>query len=154
MKTLQVSACQLTKSIPSFLLKPLFILITTGFCVFSTAGDLENIFVDLNEKINPGVVSISVTKKLNESLVQLFPGFYMPKAPSEISGAGSGFVIDPKGIIVTNSHVVSNVDKIEVQFLKATKRLIRPRLLGRDKLSDIAVLKGGCEVPSEGFKTG
>lgn len=133
--------------------KFVFIFTAAAFCFFSKASDLEKIFIDLNEKINPGVVSISVTKKLNESFVQLFPGFYMPRIPPEVSGAGSGFVIDKKGLIVTNSHVVSNVDKIEVQF-KDSKKTYPAKLLGRDKLSDIAVLKVNVHFPLKPLKLG
>ena len=109
-------------------------------CFFTEATVPENIFIELNEKVNRGVVSISVTRKANERLIQLAPGFYLPRFHPEISGTGSGFVIDKTGIIVTNSHVVSNVDKIEVQF-KDNKKSYPAKLLGRDKLSDIALLK-------------
>ena len=141
------------KTIISYLSKSAFFFLAAMLCTFAKAGDLENIFIELNEKINPGVVSISVTKKLNESLVQLFPGFYMPRIHPEINGAGSGFVIDKKGIIVTNSHVVSDVDKIEVQF-KDRKKTYPAKLLGRDKLSDIAVLKVDVKFPLKTLKLG
>lgn len=123
------------------------------FCFFSEAVTPERVFIELNKKINPGVVSISVTKKGSESLIQLAPGFYIPRLHPEISGAGSGFVIDKKGIIVTNSHVVSNVDKIEVQF-KGNKKAYPAKLLGRDKLSDIALLKINTKFPLKPLKLG
>ena len=124
-----------------FILSKQFIL--TAFLTLSFFAETtvpENIFVELNKKVNPGVVSISVTRKANEKLIQLAPGFYIPRFHPQMSGAGSGFIIDKTGIIVTNSHVVSNVDKIEVQF-KDNKKSYPAKLLGRDKLSDIALLK-------------
>ena len=57
-----------------------------------------------------------------------------------MTGSGSGFIIDKKGLIVTNTHVVQNFDKIQVQFSGDDKFYIA-KILGMDSLSDIALLK-------------
>ena len=54
-------------------------------------------------------------------------------------GAGSGFILDPSGIIVTNNHVVGNADKIVVSLTDGTE--LPAHLLGTDELTDIAVIK-------------
>jgi serine protease Do len=58
---------------------------------------------------------------------------------SQVAGAGSGFIIDPSGIIVTNNHVVDHADKIVVSLTDG--RQLPARVLGRDELTDVAVIK-------------
>jgi serine protease Do len=57
----------------------------------------------------------------------------------QMIGAGSGFILDPSGIIVTNNHVVGNADKILVELTDGTE--LSAHLLGSDELTDIAVIK-------------
>ena len=59
--------------------------------------------------------------------------------PQRTSSLGSGFVIDPSGIIVTNNHVIDEADDIEVNFNDGSK--LKAELVGRDKKVDLAVLK-------------
>lgn len=60
-------------------------------------------------------------------------------SPPRESGVGSGFVVAPNGIILTNSHVIRGADKINVRF--ADKRELAARVIGFDPLTDVAVLK-------------
>lgn len=129
-----------------------FVTVALLFSLFTEATTLKQVFIDLNKKVNPGVVSISVTKKIKDSFIQLMPGFYVPGTP-QINSAGSGFVIDKKGIIVTNSHVVSGADTIEVRF-KDDKKSYPAKLLGSDKLSDIALLKINVKFELNPLKLG
>lgn len=65
-----------------------------------------------------------------------------------MTGAGSGFIIDPSGLIVTNNHVVGRADHILVSLTDGTE--LPARLLGADDLTDIAVIKvnAGHPLPS------
>ena len=58
---------------------------------------------------------------------------------------GSGFIVDPTGIVVTNNHVIQNADKIQVTL--ADGRKLSAHILGRDDKTDIAVLKIDAKDP-------
>ena len=110
------------------------------------------------ENVNPSVVNIRVVQKLDTSgaLQELIPNlpFNMPDlpglpdeqdtpqepdVPQYGQGLGSGFVWDEDGHIVTNNHVVSEADKIEVTFSDGT--VASAKLVGADPDSDLAVVK-------------
>src|SRR3569623_616260 len=57
----------------------------------------------------------------------------------KVNSLGSGFIIDASGIVVTNNHVIADADEINVILNDGTK--IKAELVGRDKKSDLAVLK-------------
>ena len=57
----------------------------------------------------------------------------------KVNSLGSGFIIDTSGVVVTNNHVIADADEINVILNDGTK--IKAELLGRDKKSDLAVLK-------------
>ena len=65
----------------------------------------------------------------------------VPQQPDEnlISAMGSGFVIDPKGIIVTNNHVIADAVNIQVHLQDGT--LLKAELVGHDPKTDIAVIR-------------
>ncbi len=54
-------------------------------------------------------------------------------------GAGSGFIVDPKGLIVTNNHVVENAVNIEVKLDDG--RTFQAEVVGRDPLTDVALIR-------------
>lgn len=56
-----------------------------------------------------------------------------------VNSLGSGFVVDPSGIIVTNNHVIEGADDIEINFANGSK--LKATLMGRDTKTDLAVLK-------------
>jgi serine protease Do len=89
------------------------------------AGDIQEIL----SRVEPAVVSIR-TRSLSL-------GDFLRPVPGE--GAGTGFVIAPDGVLVTNNHVVSGAQTIEVVF--ADDRKMPARVLGRDSTTDLAVLK-------------
>lgn len=83
---------------------------------------------------------LSALKPGEEVLVAI----YRRVAPAVVSlrkedGQGSGFVIDPRGYIVTNNHVVSGARSVEVAFLDGT--VLEGRVVGTDRDSDLAVVK-------------
>lgn len=59
--------------------------------------------------------------------------------PRKAQSLGSGFVIDPSGIVVTNNHVIDGADEITVNFPDGLS--LKAKLLGRDERTDLAVLK-------------
>jgi len=62
-----------------------------------------------------------------------------------VNSLGSGFVIDPAGVIVTNNHVIEGADDIEVIFANGSK--LKAKLVGKDTKTDLAVLKVEPKVP-------
>jgi len=71
--------------------------------------------------------------------------------PRRVQSLGSGFVIDPSGIIVTNNHVIEGADEITANFNDGTK--LTAELIGRDEKTDIALLrvKPGKPLTAVGF---
>ena len=62
-----------------------------------------------------------------------------PSRPRRVQSLGSGFVIDPSGIIVTNNHVIADADEITIEFTDGTE--LKAEVMGTDPKTDIAVLK-------------
>jgi S1-C subfamily serine protease len=83
-------------------------------------------FAELAERVSPGVVNIATSRTVVHSAPRSLEEFFfgMPfganphfeGAPRKIPSLGSGFVISEDGYIVTNNHVIENVDKITVIF--------------------------------------
>jgi len=69
-----------------------------------------------------------------------------------VNSLGSGFVIDPDGIIVTNNHVIAEADDIEVNFADGTTLIAE--VVGADPKTDIAVLKVEPEAPLKAVTLG
>ncbi len=69
-----------------------------------------------------------------------------------VNSLGSGFVIDPKGIIVTNNHVIAEADDIEVNFADGSKLIAE--VIGADPKTDIAVLRVEPEEPLKAVTLG
>jgi serine protease Do len=106
----------------------------------------------LVKKVLPAVVNIAVTETVSggDVLGELPPELRdtplgrefrrrFGNRREQVAGAGSGFIIDPSGIIVTNNHVVDHADKIVVSLTDG--RQLPATVLGRDELTDIAVIK-------------
>ncbi|MFC1868287.1 S1C family serine protease [Thermodesulfobacteriota bacterium] len=89
----------------------------------------EEINIGVFEKVHPAVVNIVATT--------LSVNFWMQIIPRE--GQGSGFIIDRKGYILTNNHVVAKAQKIIVTLSGGKK--LSASLVGRDPTSDLAVIK-------------
>lgn len=104
-------------------------------------------FAPLIKRILPAVVNIAVeeTVRRRDPLAGLPPAIqrkfrdHLPPAYQHLAGAGSGFIIDPSGLIVTNDHVVRNADKIVVGL--ADGRNYPAHLVGSDELTDIALIR-------------
>ena len=125
-----------------------FIFPQLGFSI-----EPKTAFIDLAKKVSPSVVNISTTKEGVENVVQIFPGYFVPFNVPQMTASGSGFIVDKTGLIVTNSHVVQNFDKIQVQFA-GDENFYPAKVLGSDNLSDIALLKVHTKKKLVPFKFG
>ena len=128
------------------------IILIFNFSTFSNSQNIPNSFADLAEKLMPSVVNISTTQTV-VTRSNPFPNFQFPPGspfedmfkefgtPQErqSSALGSGFIIDEKGIVVTNNHVIEGAEDIVVQVNGEKK--FNAKVIGADPLSDIAILK-------------
>ncbi len=136
------------RRIKTFILS--FILIF-GLSLNSNSQSIPSSFADLAEKLMPSVVNISttttVTTRSNPFPFQFPPGspfedmFKEFGTPQERKSAalGSGFIIDEKGIVVTNNHVIQDAEDIIIRV--NDDREFNAKVIGADPLSDIAVLQ-------------
>ncbi len=112
---------------------------------------------DVAEGLQDAVVNISTTQTLkgsNESapsgpgpkgspFEEFFDDFFDDDEqglPRKVSSLGSGFVIDPSGLVVTNNHVIEGADEIIINFTDGTKLKVT-KILGHDPKTDLALLK-------------
>lgn len=122
-------------------------------------------FADVAERVSPAVVNVTVVSEAQSPRMQ-FKGhpdlpegtpfdeffrrfFETPDTPGgsprRSMGAGSGFVIDPQGHIVTNNHVVDGATEVTVTFNDGTK--LDARVIGRDPKTDLALLEVDADHP-------
>ena len=127
-----------------------FFTITFSSQVFSK--DIPGSFADLAERLMPSVVNISTTTTVTTN-TNPFPGFeFPPGSPFEdmfkefgtpktrkSAALGSGFIIDAKGIVITNNHVIQDAEDIVVRV--GGDKEYKATIIGQDPLSDIAVLQ-------------
>ena len=120
-------------------------------------------FADLAEKLMPSVVNISTTQTVRTTTNQ-FPFQFPPGSPFEdmfkefqrpterkASSLGSGFIIDKKGTVVTNNHVIANAEDILVRI---NDKEYSAKVIGADPFSDVAVLKINSNEEFEFVKFG
>lgn len=136
--------------------------------MFQPPPGAPNSFADIIEQVSPAVVQIDVRTRVPRPAMRGFniPGlpfpFPMPQQPEgeegeepgmmEGAGSGSGFFISADGYIVTNNHVVANASEITVRL--TDERELRAEIVGRDELTDLAVLKvEGTSFPFVQFET-
>jgi serine protease Do len=121
---------------------------------------MDHAMESLAARVTPAIVNVAVTSKAEEQPVdmqgsgpqdlppglQQFFGFgnggghmQMPQQPELQHGVGSGVVISPDGYILTNNHVVDGATQIKVTL--HDRRVLTAKVIGRDKLTDLAVVK-------------
>jgi serine protease Do len=108
-------------------------------------------FADLAEKASPGVVNIKTSRMVRGMPMPQFEEFFFgspfedlfrhrnPHGEHELKSLGTGFVISPDGYIVTNNHVIEQVDSIKVAFEDGTE--LEATVVGRDPTTDIALIR-------------
>ena len=131
--------------------KKIFILFLITFSLSgSKANSVPDSFADLADRLMPSVVNISTTQIIKTRPNQ-FPFQFPPGSPFEemfrdfqrpterkASSLGSGFIIDKKGIVITNNHVI---DKAEDILVKVNSKEFKAKVIGADPYADLAVLK-------------
>jgi serine protease Do len=100
----------------------------------------------LVESVKAAVVNVDVTSRVerdestpDDPFEQFFGRGRRDPRQQIRQGAGSGFVIDPRGYILTNNHVVEGAFNIRVRFEDG--RSLEAEVLGRDPLTDVALIK-------------
>jgi serine protease Do len=128
--------------------------------VQASARPAPNGFADLAERLSPAVVNISTSQVLaprdmeipglpeDSPLKDFFDEFLEQQrrgGPQRVQSLGSGFVIDPSGVVVTNNHVIEGADRIEVTFTDGTT--LPAVIAGTDPKTDLAVLRVESDKP-------
>ncbi len=129
----------------------LALIFTFSFSFQSISKAVPESFADLAEKLMPSVVNISTTQTIVTN-TNPFPFQFPPGSPFEdmfkefgtpqerkSAALGSGFIIDEKGIVVTNNHVIQDAEDIIVRVNGDQE--FKAKVLGADPLMDIAVLQ-------------
>ena len=130
---------------------------------------------DVAEKVIDAVVNISTSQKVearnspmpqlpnDPQLDELFRDFFnrrgapgdpqnRERSPRRVNSFGSGFIIDPSGIVVTNNHVISEADEITVILNDGTR--LKAELIGKDQKTDLALLRVKPDKPLKAVKFG
>src|SRR5438309_7588130 len=98
-------------------------------------------------RLAPAVVSVNVLRRERQLPQHPFDLFFMPRGSEQVvEGYGSGFVISPDGVVITNQHVTQGAEQIVVTTRDG--RDFPAQIQGEDPLTDIAVLKvDGTDLP-------
>jgi serine protease Do len=125
---------------------------------FAVARGTPDSFSPLVKRVLPAVVNIAVTETVtgkdllsevppelrDTPLGREFRRKFGDKR-TETTSAGSGFIIDPSGIIVTNRHVIDHATQIQVALTDGTE--LPARVIGSDELTDVAVIQVTASHP-------
>ena len=129
----------------------LLILFSINIQNTTNAANMPASFADLAEKLMPSVVNISTTTTIT-TRSNPFPFEFPPGSPFEdmfkdygtpqkrqTSALGSGFIIDEKGIVITNNHVIQGAEDVFVRV--NGEKNIKAKVIGADPGMDLAVLQ-------------
>lgn len=149
----------------------LLVLLAAVSTVRAQPAGAPSTFADLAERLSPAVVNISTTQ-VNapalregarpplgpqgspfEEFLERFREFEGEgrRRPRRSTSLGSGFIIDPSGLVVTNNHVIENADEIRV--ILGDDTTYEATVLGRDAKTDLALLRVNADrsLPSVNF---
>ena len=89
----------------------------------------EDSIVNAVEKVSESVVNIASVRMMQDQLFRVFP----------VQGVGSGIVIDSRGYILTNNHVIDGTDRLRVTFGDSIQ--VNAKVIGTDEETDLAVVR-------------
>jgi serine protease Do len=89
----------------------------------------EDLIIEAVEKVGKSVVNIANVRMVQDQLFRIFP----------IEGVGSGIIIDSKGLILTNNHVVDKANNLKITLKDGN--IFNGKAIGTDEVSDLAVVK-------------
>jgi serine protease Do len=89
----------------------------------------EDSIVNAVEKVSKSVVNIASVRMMQDQLFRVFP----------VQGVGSGIVIDSRGHILTNNHVIDGTDRLRVTF--GDSKQVNAKVIGTDEETDLAVVR-------------
>ena len=89
----------------------------------------ENLIVNAIEKVSKSVVNIASVRMVKDQLLHIFP----------VEGVGSGVIIDKKGYILTNYHVIDKADKLKITTTDGN--FFDGFVVGTDKVTDLAIVR-------------
>src|SRR5579885_133122 len=126
---------------------------------------------DVAEQVIDAVVNISTKQTVDMSkntmpdlppgspFEQFFEEFFKNRgkngeapAPRRVNSLGSGFIIDPSGLVVTNNHVIAGADEVNVILNDGTT--LKADIVGRDTKTDLALLRVKTSHPLKAVKFG
>ncbi|MEE2689936.1 MAG: DegQ family serine endoprotease [Pseudomonadota bacterium] len=102
-------------------------------------------FAPIVEHVSPAVVNVFTKRVVNRSTGDPFFDRFFGAGPREQQSLGSGVIVSPDGVIVTNNHVIEGMTEIKVVF--ADRREFEAKLLLADPKTDLAVLKIDAKEP-------
>src|SRR5205085_11107727 len=130
-------------------------LACAGLAPAARARGTPDAFAELSAKLLPTVVNIATTATItpdaalatlpdqqDDSALKDFFKKFMEKnkaLPRRVAALGSGFIIDPSGLIVTNQHVIDGADTITVTFNDGSS--LPATVVGRDDKTDLALVR-------------
>ena len=165
----KLMACQnspvRTTRLPNRFLVPLVIIAvvlvmgSSESILARNTGNAPETFSQLVKIANPSVVNISTVKIIkeeretpmpfgpNDPMKDFFERYFGGQIPKKYkqTNLGTGFIIDPKGFILTNNHVVEQTDEIRVRT--ADGKEFAAKIVGRDPITDLALIRIKSDIP-------
>lgn len=116
----------------------------------ASVADLSAAFTSIAERVTPAVVSIQAERNPRatperqqrpnrQPSLEDFFGQFDPRFQQPQQASGTGFIVSADGYVMTNNHVVANMDRVRVTLLD--HRVFPARIVGRDPDTDVALLK-------------
>jgi len=96
----------------------------------------EESIINAVESVSKSVVNIASVRMMQDQLFRVFP----------VQGVGSGIVIDTRGHILTNNHVIDGTDRLRVTF--GDSKQVNAKVVGKDEETDLAVVRAELDTNS------